>query len=124
MKLLLSLSLDIILSLPGLEAQNKESERFKRFFSSGKRDVHVFNMTNDFIPLPTDGKMKSLAKIANFLLKKKNDLLLTIDAQENSKPGREYGTFGQRTYHGQALASTAGKTTLFNFLTGSLKPPT
>ena len=77
--------------------------------------------------IPKNKKMKVLATAATFFLKKKNDLLLTLDAQENFKPGKQhpkYITFEQGTFHGQALASDAGKVTLFNFLTGSLDEPT
>jgi len=123
LQLLLSLSLDIIISLPGLEVQNKDSERFKAIVKK-RNNVCYFNMTNNYKARKL--KERIFEKIADTFLGKENDMALSIFAQKDHRPGyihARFPDFNRNERHGDALNVTAAKMALFYFLTEELNLP-
>ncbi len=121
LKMVLTLSLDIITKLPGLEVQNQGSDRFKRLIEK-KNDIYFFNLVNNYSA--QDGFQKVFEKaIADNILGPENDLALSIPSQKDNRPGLihpRYEPFDGTSKHGDGLKEEAPKLALFQFLTDDL----
>lgn len=122
-KFILTLSLDVISQLPGLEVQNKNSPHFKELIRKNN-EVYYFNIINNFLPQKGLGKM--FKSIAHVFLGPENDLALSLAAQQDYRPGKVHPSApplkGMKS-HGKGVEDEGFKDALFNFLTADLQTP-
>ena len=115
-RILLSLSVDIIAALPGIDAHKESGQRFQKFVNK-PNNVCYFNMVSEY-------KGRALLKMpAKKFLGPKNDLFLSLDAQKDHRPGythKDFPDFKLGEKHGNALKSRAAKMALFYFLSGDV----
>lgn len=125
-KFLLSLTIDIIIRLPGLKVQNKKTDEFKFLVNPDNvvdkdNPVYYFNMTSNYQPSSAKGKL--LKKLASNILGNQNDLAVSLNAQRDFSPGITHSKFpllvgsGQ---HGRGLRAYFPKKRLLEFLTADM----
>ena len=121
-KFLLSLTVDIILELPGLKVMTKTSDDFDFLISrtnvrNPTMPVVYYTMTSNYQPIGDGGKF--LKKIASHFLGDQNDLAVPFVAQRDTEPGLAHPSFplyvgsGQ---HGRGLKAFSAKMKLYEFL--------
>ena len=117
LKFILSLTLDVIVKLPGLDVQNKNSKRFKNLINE-PIDTVFYNLVNDYkASNPLWATFEKL--VTDPILGNENDIALGIEGQLDFRPGRTHPNFPPLiggNMHGKGLRDIENRKSVAKFL--------
>ncbi len=117
LKFILSLTLDVIVKLPGLDIQNKQSNRFKNIISD-PIDTVFYNLVNNY--KATNAIWITFERlVADPILGPENDMALGLDGQLDFRPGKIHPSFPPLfggNVHGKGLRDIENRKAVAKFL--------